>query len=183
VTQIPQCIGVLVPLLRIEPSVHSSQLLSSKVTNCHFHFQCNTLPWHHRLIISHKKRRNLTYFRIPNELSYFQEPYYKGDQIRENKMGGECSTQERRKMCTVFWLEILKGRDYTKDLGVGGKIMLRGPFVKFVDWWQCAVVMQREVVTVMSSCSGGWGWGLTLLLRVGTLWRCGDGLFRIRWVH
>jgi hypothetical protein len=33
--------------------------------------------------------------------------------------------------------------------------ILRGPFVKFVDWWQCAAVMQREAVTVMPNCSGG----------------------------
>jgi hypothetical protein len=32
---------------------------------------------------------------------------------------------------------------------------IRWPFVKFVDWWHCAAVMQREVVTVMPSCSGG----------------------------
>jgi hypothetical protein len=29
-----------------------------------------------------------------------------------------------------------------------------GPFAKFVDWRQCAAVMQREAVTVMPSCSG-----------------------------
>jgi hypothetical protein len=32
---------------------------------------------------------------------------------------------------------------------------LREPFEKFVDWWQCAAVMQREAVTVMPSCDGG----------------------------
>jgi len=32
---------------------------------------------------------------------------------------------------------------------------IQGPFKKFVDWWQCAAVMQREAVTVMPSCSGG----------------------------
>jgi hypothetical protein len=32
---------------------------------------------------------------------------------------------------------------------------IRGPFAKFVDWWQCAAVMQRETVTVTPSCSGG----------------------------
>jgi hypothetical protein len=31
----------------------------------------------------------------------------------------------------------------------------RGPFETFVDWRQCAAVMQREAVTVMPSCSGG----------------------------
>jgi hypothetical protein len=28
-----------------------------------------------------------------------------------------------------------------------------GPFEKFVDWRQCAAVMQRKSVTVISSCS------------------------------
>jgi hypothetical protein len=32
---------------------------------------------------------------------------------------------------------------------------IRGPFEKFVDWRQCAAVMQREAVTVMPSCSDG----------------------------
>jgi hypothetical protein len=32
---------------------------------------------------------------------------------------------------------------------------LRGPFATFVDWRQCAAVMQREAVTVMPSSSGG----------------------------
>jgi hypothetical protein len=33
--------------------------------------------------------------------------------------------------------------------------LIQGPFKKFVDWWQCAAVMQREVVTFMPSCSSG----------------------------
>jgi hypothetical protein len=32
---------------------------------------------------------------------------------------------------------------------------VQGPFEKFVDWQQCAAVMQREAVTVMLSCSDG----------------------------
>jgi hypothetical protein len=32
---------------------------------------------------------------------------------------------------------------------------LRGPVAKFVDWRQCAAVMQREAVTVMTICSSG----------------------------
>jgi hypothetical protein len=32
---------------------------------------------------------------------------------------------------------------------------MQGPFERFVDWWQCAAVMQREAVAVMQSCSGG----------------------------
>jgi hypothetical protein len=31
---------------------------------------------------------------------------------------------------------------------------IRGPFVKFVNWQQCAAVIQREAVTVIPSCSG-----------------------------
>jgi hypothetical protein len=32
---------------------------------------------------------------------------------------------------------------------------LRGLFEKFVDWRQCAAVMQKEAVTVMQNCSCG----------------------------
>jgi hypothetical protein len=32
---------------------------------------------------------------------------------------------------------------------------LRGLFEKLVNWQQCTVVMQREALTVMPSCSGG----------------------------
>jgi hypothetical protein len=35
------------------------------------------------------------------------------------------------------------------------KLIIRGPFEKFVDWQQGAAVMQREAVTVMPSCNGG----------------------------
>jgi hypothetical protein len=34
-------------------------------------------------------------------------------------------------------------------------IIVRGPFEKFVDWRQCAAVMQREAVIVIPSCSSG----------------------------
>jgi hypothetical protein len=27
-------------------------------------------------------------------------------------------------------------------------LQIQGPFEKFVDWWQCAAVTQREMVTV-----------------------------------
>jgi hypothetical protein len=33
--------------------------------------------------------------------------------------------------------------------------LIRGTFEKFVDWLQCASVIQREGVTAMPSCSGG----------------------------
>jgi hypothetical protein len=31
-----------------------------------------------------------------------------------------------------------------------GEMRIRGPFAKFVDWWQCATVMHRETVTVIA---------------------------------
>jgi hypothetical protein len=34
-------------------------------------------------------------------------------------------------------------------------VNIRGPCEKFVDWRKCVAVTQREVVTVMPSCSGG----------------------------
>jgi hypothetical protein len=40
-----------------------------------------------------------------------------------------------------------------KHFGYHGDI--RGPFETFVDWRQCAAVMQREAVTIMPSCSCG----------------------------
>jgi hypothetical protein len=32
---------------------------------------------------------------------------------------------------------------------------IRGPFEKFVDWRQCAAIMQREAVTLIPMHSGG----------------------------
>jgi len=34
-------------------------------------------------------------------------------------------------------------------------MQVQGPFEKYLDWGQCATVMQKEMVTVMPSCSGG----------------------------
>jgi hypothetical protein len=34
-------------------------------------------------------------------------------------------------------------------------LFVRGSFEKFVDWRQCAAVMQKEAVTVMPSYNGG----------------------------
>jgi hypothetical protein len=34
-------------------------------------------------------------------------------------------------------------------------VHMQGPFEMFVDWRQCAAVMQRKAVTVMPSCSDG----------------------------
>jgi hypothetical protein len=36
-------------------------------------------------------------------------------------------------------------------------LYLRGPFEKFVDWRQCAAVMQRKAVTVVQVVVGGGG--------------------------
>jgi hypothetical protein len=33
--------------------------------------------------------------------------------------------------------------------------VIRGPFAKFVDWRQCAAVIQRKAIIVMPSFSGG----------------------------
>jgi hypothetical protein len=41
-----------------------------------------------------------------------------------------------------------------RSLTEGGS-NIRGAFEKFVNWRQCAAVMQKEAVTVMPSCSGG----------------------------
>jgi hypothetical protein len=38
---------------------------------------------------------------------------------------------------------------------VSSKVHIQGLFERFMDWWQCAAVMQTEVVTVIRSCSGG----------------------------
>jgi hypothetical protein len=41
-------------------------------------------------------------------------------------MGGMYSTHGKdKKMHTVFWLEDLKGRDHSEDLGVDGRILQR----------------------------------------------------------
>jgi hypothetical protein len=45
---------------------------------------------------------------------------------------------------------LLKHNKYTDIYVYVGR-----PFEKFVDWWQCAAVLQREAVTVMTICSGG----------------------------
>jgi hypothetical protein len=48
-----------------------------------------------------------------------------GHQIKEDEIGGTCSTHERDlEMRSVLWLENLNGRDHSKDLGVDGMIIL-----------------------------------------------------------
>jgi hypothetical protein len=40
-------------------------------------------------------------------------------------MGGECSAHEEVRNSTKFWLGSPKGRDYSEDLGVDGRIVLK----------------------------------------------------------
>jgi hypothetical protein len=43
--------------------------------------------------------------------------------MKEDEMGGACSTQERLEICTKFWSKNLKGRDHSDDLGIDGRII------------------------------------------------------------
>jgi hypothetical protein len=47
---------------------------------------------------------------------------------------------------------IIFGEDIARSIHTHN---VREPFGKFVDWQQCAAVMQREEVTVMPCCGGG----------------------------
>jgi hypothetical protein len=44
---------------------------------------------------------------------------------------------------------------FAQDSTIHVFIYLQCTLERFVDWWQCAAVMQKEAVTVMPSCSGG----------------------------
>jgi hypothetical protein len=52
---------------------------------------------------------------------YASPKYYSHDQIKQNVMGGECSTQGRYEMHTKFLSENLKVRDHSEDLNVDGR--------------------------------------------------------------
>jgi hypothetical protein len=45
--------------------------------------------------------------------------------IKDYEMGRTCSAHEENGMRTKFWLESLKGRDHSEDLGVDGMIRLK----------------------------------------------------------
>jgi hypothetical protein len=45
-------------------------------------------------------------------------------QVKKDEMGGACSMHVEVRMCTEFWLESLKGRDHSADLGVSGRVMV-----------------------------------------------------------
>jgi hypothetical protein len=44
---------------------------------------------------------------------------------RRMRMGGACNAHGRCEMRTEFWLESLKGRDHSEDLGVDGRVILK----------------------------------------------------------
>jgi hypothetical protein len=60
-----------------------------------------------------------------------------GDKIAKNEMGGACSADgSRREACIGFWWENLRERDHWGDLGVCGRIILKGIFRKWdVGLW------------------------------------------------
>jgi hypothetical protein len=47
-----------------------------------------------------------------------------GDKIEKNDMGGACSMDGRREVCTGFWWGNLRKRDHCGDPGIDGRIML-----------------------------------------------------------
>jgi hypothetical protein len=51
--------------------------------------------------------------------------YYYGDQIKKDEMDGECSAHGGKGEIRTFWLQSLKGRNHSKDLGADGKIILK----------------------------------------------------------
>jgi hypothetical protein len=47
-----------------------------------------------------------------------------GDRIKEDEIGGACSTHMRGDVPVVFWLEALKGRNHSEDIVIDGRIIL-----------------------------------------------------------
>ena len=58
-------------------------------------------------------------------------PYFSGDQIEKDEMGGACSTMGRGEMYVGLWWGNLRERDYLEDSGVDGRIILRWIFRKW----------------------------------------------------
>ena len=57
--------------------------------------------------------------------------HYSGDYIKEDGMGGACSTYEGKVNCVGgLWLENLKVRDPLEDLSIDGTITLKCFFKK-----------------------------------------------------
>jgi hypothetical protein len=50
---------------------------------------------------------------------------YLGDQITEDKMGMACGMSGRTETHIGFWQGNLKERDHFKDLGIGGRVLLK----------------------------------------------------------
>jgi hypothetical protein len=49
-------------------------------------------------------------------------------------MGGACSTYGKNEKCLHFWLECLRGRDYSEDLGINRNIILKFILGKKKEW-------------------------------------------------
>jgi hypothetical protein len=65
-------------------------------------------------------------------------------------MGGECSAHRGKcEMCTTFWLECLKGRDYSEDRGVNVRIILKWILGKY------GVRMWTELIWLRIKTDGG----------------------------
>jgi hypothetical protein len=58
-------------------------------------------------------------------------------------------------VCVLLVSAAKQATQMLKSVDIGTKARIRGPLEKFMDWRQCAAVMQKEAVTVMPSCSGG----------------------------
>jgi hypothetical protein len=56
------------------------------------------------------------------------------DQIREDEMGGSCSTNGEMGNYTVFWSESLMGRGHSEDLSIVRRIILEWMLKKEVGW-------------------------------------------------
>jgi hypothetical protein len=50
---------------------------------------------------------------------------YDDDEIKEDEMDGECSTHGEMRNAQKFWLESLRGRDQSQDLGVDWRVILK----------------------------------------------------------
>jgi hypothetical protein len=48
----------------------------------------------------------------------------KREEVKEDVMGGTCSTDRIYEKCTVFWLQNPKGRSHSEDLGANKRIIL-----------------------------------------------------------
>jgi hypothetical protein len=98
--------------------------------------------------MEHTTELNSTY-RLDEEPGYMDQmvketfvrltQYCSGNQIKKNKMGEACSMYGGRgEAYTGFWWGNPKERDFSEDLGINGRIILRWIFKKWdvggMDW-------------------------------------------------